>query len=262
MKPKIETVPLKNLKTTLFVRAAINQDNVLMLATLMENGTELDPIKVTPEMEVIDGRHRIEAHELLNRTEIRVEIVHLKNELDMISEGFTSNLGGALPPTQADIEHTVGLLLERKVGIGSIAARLHLPPGMVRSYVNNVKSKIARTKLMNAVNAVVEDGLTAPKAAEKFGVELGKLKSALSGAGPKPTKEIPDILRALTYNFKSNSSKTASVIRKLLEKFEDGDVTLKQMREIFEHIDQLQKRSNRSLADWKKRFDALNKGKA
>lgn len=179
MRIKIQTVPLKDLKSNLFVRQALNPEHALFLAELVENGVTLPPIKITHELVVIDGRHRIEAHELNNRTEITCEVVDVKNETDLIAEAYKANIGGSLPPTPQDTEHTIMLLLDRDETMKRIAELLGLPAGMARKYINSVKSKTSRQKLMNAASAVTDGGLTVAKAAEQYGVELEKLKEIL-----------------------------------------------------------------------------------
>ncbi len=261
MRIKTETVALKDLQLNLFVRQALNQDHALFLAELVENGVTLPPIKITRERVVIDGRHRVEAHELNNRTEIMCEVVDVENETDLIAEAYKANIGGSLPPTPQDTEHTIMLLLDRGEAMKRIGELLGLPAGMARKYINSVKSKTSRQKLMKAAAAITDGGLTVAKAAEQYEVEPEKLKEILSGHKRKHKQGVSEIQRGLTKTHKSLSQKNAALIRSLLDKYEDGDVTERQVREIFSHIEQLQKRANRSVSDWKKRFDSAN-GKA
>jgi ParB-like chromosome segregation protein Spo0J len=255
---KQKTVALKDLKVNLFVRQALNQDHALFLAELIENGVELPPIRITSGCVVIDGRHRIEAHELNDRVEIKAEIVDVKTENEMIAEAYKANVGGSLPPTPQDTEHTIMLLLERGEAMKRIGEMLGLPAGMARKYINSVKSKTSRQKLMKAASAITDGGLTVAKAAEQYEVKLEKLKEILSGHKRKNKQGISEIQRGLTKTHKSLSQKNAALIRSLLDKYEDGDVTERQVREIFSHIDQLQKRAARAISDWKKRFDSAN----
>ena len=88
---RVETVALKDLKLNLFVRQALNQDHALFLGELLENGVNLPPIRITRKREVIDGRHRIEAYELNNRTEIEAEIVSAPPDDEIAKEqGYAS----------------------------------------------------------------------------------------------------------------------------------------------------------------------------
>ncbi|OHA72014.1 MAG: hypothetical protein A3A27_01990 [Candidatus Wildermuthbacteria bacterium RIFCSPLOWO2_01_FULL_47_18] len=258
MKTKTEVVALKELLTNLFVRQALNQDHALYLAELLEGGVKLPPILITRERVVIDGRHRIEAYELNNRTEIEAEIVDIGTESDLIAEAYRANVGGSLPPTLQDTEHTIMLLLERGETIKRIGELLVLPPGMARKYINSVKSKISRQKLMKAAAAITDGGLTIAKAALQYDVDPDSLKEVLSGHRRKHRQGVAEIQRGLTRNHKSLSLKNAALIRSLLEKYEDGDMSGQQMRDVFRHIEQLQRQSARAVSHWKKRFDSLS----
>lgn len=253
----IVTVALKDLKTSIYVRQELNPDHALFLAELIEGGVELPPIRITKDMVVIDGRHRIEACLLNGLHEIKAEIVGISDENELIASAYQANVGGSLPPTTADTEHTIMLLLDRGVPKKQIGELLKLPPGMARKYVNNVQSKSARQKLMAAARSVTDGGLTVAKAAEQHGVDQERLKEVLSGRRKKNKGGVADIQRALTFTFKSLGAKNAALFRGLLDKYEDGDVTGRQVGEIFEHLSRCQTQSARAVADWKKRFESM-----
>lgn len=257
MKTKIETVALKDLRVNMFVRQALNEDHALYLAELVEHGEKLPPIKITRERVVVDGRHRIEAHTLNNRTEIEAEIVEVGSETELITEAYKANVGGALPPSRQDTEHTVMLLLEHGETKKRIGELLALPPGMARKYVTEVQSRMSRAKLQRAADAVTSGGLTVAKAAEQHSVDLEKLKEFMSGYRRRHKQGVAEMRRKLTWLYRSVSQKNARLLRSLIEKFEDGDVNERQVREIVVHLANLQKNSARAVADWEKRFVAM-----
>lgn len=254
---KTVVVAIKDLKMNLFVRKSLNQDHALYLATLMENGVKLHPIKITPENEVVDGRHRIEAHDLNSKTEIEAEIVPIEDKNEIIAEAYRSNVGGALPPTAEDTEHTVMLLLENDVPKTHIAKLLGLPAGMARTFISSVQSKMARAVLQRAAASVTDGGLTVAKAAEQYNVEPEQLKEILSGNRKKHRQGVQEIQRNFSKQYRSMSHKNANAIRNLLNKFEDGDVTEKQVRSMLDHLEKLQKNSARTLTQWRDRFNAI-----
>lgn len=256
------TAKLGDIRTNLFVRKELNEDRVFYLAELMAAGVKMkDNILVTPDLELIEGRHRKEAYELNGIAEVEVDIEPVANEVDLIAKAYRANIGGSLPPTQADTEHTVMLLLERGETKKRIGELLGLPASVARRYVNEVQSKTMRAKLLRAVTAVTDDGLTVAKAAEQHGVDADKLREALSGRRRKQKHGVAELQRALTQTYKSVGAKNAAAMRNLLEKYEDGDVNEKQTREIFAHLENLQKQSARAVADWKKRFEGMRDGK-
>ena len=256
-------VKLAELQTNLFVRKQLDQRRALYLGELISDGVEMkDPIEVTDrggvQNIVVDGRHRKEGYELAGASETKAKVLEFEDEAEMIAYAYRANVGGSLPPTQEDTEHTIMLLLERSEPMKRISERLGLPAGMARKYINSVKSKTSRQKLMKAAAAITDGGLTVAKDAEQYDVEVDKLKEVLSGHKRKHKQGIAEIQRGLTKTYKSLGQKNAALIRSLLEKCEDGDVTERQVREIFAHIEQLQKQSAHSVADWKKRFDSAN----
>ncbi|OGY30118.1 MAG: hypothetical protein A3F35_03355 [Candidatus Woykebacteria bacterium RIFCSPHIGHO2_12_FULL_45_10] len=253
---------IADLTTNLFVRHTLNEDRVLQLAELMESGVKLDPIKITRGKEIIDGRHRVEVHKFLDLDEIACEIVDVKNRAEMISMAYQANLGGALPPTQADTDHTIEQLIEAGETIKRIAELLGLPAALVRKHVSTVKSRMARVKLQQAVDAVASGGLTVAKAAEKFGVDEDALRDKLTGGRKgKSRRGIGEITRSLTHEFRSHSQRNARMLKSLLDKYEDGDIGLKGVREVFAKIKQLQKKSAHSVADWEARLNSKGSGK-
>jgi DNA-binding transcriptional MerR regulator len=253
-----KTIALKDLKTNLFVRSRLDQDWAIHLGELLDAGEKLKPIEINQENVVIDGRHRIEAHELNNLTEIEYTVTHTKDENDLIARAYRANLGGSLPPRAEDTEHTIRLLLQREEPIKTIAEMLGLPPSITRRYAAIVRSKDERAKVHRAVMAVTEGGLNAAQAAEQHGADVEKVREALGGKSKKHKRGIEEMQRALTQQFKSNSQKIAALMRSVFEKYEDGDVSARHVGDIIDHIDNLLKRSNRNLADWKKRFAASN----
>lgn len=256
MANKVIKVKIEDLKKDLFVRTVLNQDHALMLGELLEAGTVLTPISITADMVVIDGRHRIEAHELNGLKEIQAVVVSVENDVELISKAFQANMGGALPPTRADIEHTIIMLLDRNVAQKSIADLLKLPPSVAKKYIKDVISKNNRIKMANAVSAVTAGGLNVAEAAEKYGIKPEKLSEQLNGKAKVPQLGIAELKRALTSQNKSNSLRNANLIKSAMDKYEDGDISEIQMRVLFTHLEHLQGKANRSLADWKARFEA------
>ena len=168
MSPKKKSVvlPIDAINLTFFVRTGIDDDRVLQLAALYEVGEEMDPVVITREHhELVDGRHRIAALDLLDRKEVECELIEDASQEELIGLAFKANTGGALPPTTADIEHTVRLLLDRKVLISKIIELLPFPPSLTRKYVKGVQDKLRRTQLNRAVVAVADGEMTASAAA-------------------------------------------------------------------------------------------------
>ncbi len=154
MKPIM--VAIKDLRTDLFVRTALNHDRVTQFGLVIEAGEqELPPIEVTRNLAVVDGRHRIAAYDMMSKTEIPAVYVEVQGEVGLIARAFQANLGGSLPPTMEDIKHTVLLLLDRGESGKRIGELLNLPGPIARKYVSDVKSRQMDIKLQRAAAAMV-----------------------------------------------------------------------------------------------------------
>ncbi len=253
---RVVTRKIEDLKIKCYVRKELDQDHVLHLAELLEDGVNLDPIQITKGNIVVAGRHRIEAHLLVDRETIRCELVQVSDEVEMISMAFKENAGGPLPPKRQDIEHTVAMLLDRNVAMKNIGDILGLPAGLTRRYCQEVKSRVSRAKMQHARGAVA-GGMSPTKAAEKFGVKLDTLRAHVSGRKRRRQNAVAEIKATLTKTYRGLGQKNANACRKVIDQFQDGDLTEKQAREVIGKVKLLLVKSTRSVEDWEGRFEAL-----
>jgi len=251
---RVQTVKIQDLKTNHFVRAVFDSDRAMALAELIDNHVTLPRIIVSSEMDLIDGRHRKEAYEVCQIEEVEADVVYGLSETEMIAMAYKANVGGALPPSREDTEHTIKELLERNVSKRKIASLLGMPPSLAMKYVETVQTRMTHAKLQRAAIAITEEGLTIAKAAEKYKVDIQKLKELISGRRRKHKQGVAEVRRLLTFAHKSLSSRNGRLMRDLLAKYDDGDVSTKQVEAVFAHVEQLQNRHERVIADWKKRF--------
>ena len=253
----VRVVQIEDIRYGNFVRVALDSDRVLHLAELIEGGVTLDPIKINSNNVIIDGRHRIEAYLLCGKKVIDAYMVDITDEVEMIAEAFKANTGGAMPPTQADIEHTVELLLEKNGTIKSIAECLSLPNSLVRKLINSVKLRLTRQKVQKAISAVADGGLTVAKAAEQYGVDVEQVKELMtSRRRKKNVGGVQEMKKNFTAMARSSAQKTARALRTLFDKYEDGDVMGRQVKDLLDQLDKLHKQSGRSLGGWRQRLEA------
>ena len=261
VKATMKTVKIADIHTNLFVRGELDQDHALYLGDLIEAGVSMrDMIEVTERdglIEIVDGRHRKEGYELAKVSEVKVKVLDFDSEAEMIAYAYRANTGGSKPPTPADTEHTIMLLIQQNEGMKRIGELLGLPTSLARRYATEVKSRMNRAQLQRAAGAVTEGGLTVTKAAAQYDVDPEKLKEILSGHIHKVKNGVAECQRNLSTLYKSVGLKNARLLKSLIEKYEDGDVNAKQMLEIFKHLEDLQKKSSKVTVDWKARFQAI-----
>jgi len=254
-------VSMDDLDVSFWVRLKPDPDRVLYLAELMDNGVEIDPIVVWLKQEtnkyvVRDGRHRIEAARFLDRTSIKCKVVPApKNSAEEISLAYQANLGGALPPTKEDTEHTVRLLLAEGVAGRDIAKLLPLPPSLAKRYVDNVASKIGKARLRQAIEAVADGEMSAPAAAQKYNVNLDVLRKELGGRKKKGKAAAAQIIRNIGSQYRSLSQKNAAALKALFTRLEDGEVTTSVIEEVISHIVDSNRRLAVAIKGWGQRLE-------
>lgn len=254
-------VKLADVEVNMFVRQELDHDHVQFLKGLVDANVEFkDRIQLIEKPDgsgyvIFNGRHRKEAFFAAGISKFSADIGVVTDELDFIYGAYAANLGGSKPPTPADTEHTISLLVERGETLERMSESLGLPKGMVRDYVAEVKSRLKRAKLQRASSAILNGNLTVDEAVERFKVDKKDLKLLLSGRVNKKKKGVDKILRDITSGYKSATMRNQKVIRSLTQAFEDGDVEDKHVYKVLDHIAEQQKRGEQILKDLRQRFD-------
>lgn len=256
---KTGVVQIEELDLNLFVRAKIDEDWMFQIALGYEAKEPIPPIVLASDgKRVVDGRHRIAARQYLGLKDINATVrPDLVKEEDIVAAAFRANRGGSKPPTAADIEHTIEILIEDGVGVRRIGELLELASTESKTYIKAVQSRLARQRLQKALDAVSEGGMTLAQAAEQFGIPREKLKEAVQPGKKSAAKEgLSDFKRRLTRVYKSYSSTSWRLLEDVIEKYEDGILSANKVREVFKHLEAQQKRAGRMLANYTARFTA------
>ncbi len=258
---KTRNVAIADLQQVIFVRTELNRDHAEKLANLMGNGVELPPIHITEkDFIVIDGRHRIEAYEINGLTHIECVVENLTTEAQIIARAHQLNAGGALPPTQRDMEHTISLLLARRVGKRRIPDMLGLPKGMARRFIENVEARMKQKALNQALTAVSSGEVTAVAAAEEFDVDVADLKNAIRGKRKKEKDALNDKMKGIRSLYNGLTRRTKALAKVATEMCLDGQVSVARVEKIFEQLGDLRGKQTRVQADAKRRFVAATTG--
>jgi ParB-like chromosome segregation protein Spo0J len=222
----------------------MNEDHALHLAELVDSGVKVPPIEVAKAEDdngyiVVDGRHRLHAYSVvLDRKSIPSVIVKGTQE-ELLLRSLRANTGGSLTTGGSDINLVIKQLLRMGVAKVKIIQQMSLPN--------------LRDKLVAAQQAVVE-GMTAPTAAEKFGIPLGRLQTLLSGSRKRKT-QIEDLSKVLTKTAFTRSKVISNAINKALEMFDDGELRATQVQKLLDQLGTLNKRSVKSHQNLVARFE-------
>lgn len=256
MATKRGTIPVDNIKEEFFVRQHLNQDHVRHLAQLYEAGTKLPPLIVTRENQIIDGRHRLAALRLLDKKAADVEWSDETNRAMNLVDALQANIGGSLPPSNADIVYAMEQMLEAGMQHSVITKNFSniWPPAVIRRYYADAHAHLTKKRVTLAKEAVL-NGKTIADAASEYGIKLDTLKSAIQGE-KKRKKGGPEVKSALTAIFRSRGGSMGQTMRRVEEQFEDGEISWKMVQGILDHLDRLCKHTALSARDWRKRLEA------
>lgn len=261
MRKKTEVLQLREIKETFVIRLALNQEHVGYLKSLIESGIDFPPILVSEDdKELIDGRHRIAALRALDFTDTLCELRQFASQSDKIITALQCNVGGSLPPTEADVSHTMQILLtageSRKSIIEKISEKVGFPPQLIKQHLDYVQSNLAKARLKKAVSAVVTGGETVPEAAAKFGVKLETLQANLEEKSEDNTAVNVNQLKShLSVNFNKLNSIFGHNLSRVVRDLSDGVTKPEEAKEIIAHVNKLVARLNHRHEEWLKRFE-------
>jgi ParB-like chromosome segregation protein Spo0J len=264
-KPEPVLVKIADIKQTFFVRKQLNEDRVQFFANVLSSGGALPELKLVRDTnELADGRHRLAALIRLEKTDALCVYREPAPLPELIMDAMADNLGGALPPTEADLQFVIKQLLEGGMSRPKILDRLceitPFPRKLVTRYLDNVQSEMARARLRQAVNAVVNDEKSVKVAAEEHNVDLDSLRSALKrDAAPSGDFNLHGTLKEVTGRFMSTSQKNANLLKGMIKDFEDGNLSRDNVNAVLTKITNNIKRMAQSHNDWVTRFDAMTK---
>ncbi len=263
MRKKIVKKLLEEIKENFVVRIELNREHVEHLKDLIGAGVEMEPLFVSEDdNELIDGRHRKAAYTELGIKEVECEVRKFSSQAEKIVEALGRNAGGSLPPTHADVNHTMQVLMvsgeSRKSIIEMVSKRVGFPPRLIALHLDEVQANIAKARLKKAASAVVNDGKTVHEAAAEQGVKIETLKKFLKVDGESDDDRATSVNQVKSYLSTQVGSLQCSqgqVLSKVLRELKDGLLSPEEAKTVIEHVTKLTKRSQRHYEEWVRRFN-------
>jgi hypothetical protein len=254
-------VKLSELRTTFYVRTALDQEHVLKLADLYEAGEKLPPLQVTKNNEIIDGRHRKEAMEVAFSRDYKttVEVVTEEDMPQLLSMALKANEGGSKQPTRGDIIHTIRLMLAEGAREKDIYELLPYPKGATRKYLSQAKVQLKKALVQRAKEDVI-NGMTVREAADKHDIDVADLKRAISPSIGVNQDLLTSTLADISKRSFVHNRGDQALVKRMVEGFADGDVPEKAVEQVLDKIEKLINLQKRRLEDWRSRFEAAKKG--
>jgi len=257
------TVALTDLKETFYVRTAIDHEHVSYLKGLVQTGVDLPRIRVNVDtMEIVDGRHRKAAFEEIGFVDVECDAQKYASRAEMIADALKSNVGGSLPPSPADINHTMELMLsdgmKRKEIIVLISKRVGFPAKLVQKHLDDVQSNLCKVRMRRAISAVVDGGAKVEEAAVAFNVKPEALKqqllASLDGAEVGKKSDIRQLNAYLGSKITSLNMSFSQSLNRFTRDLRDGLVTNAEAVEVANKLEKLAKRCEKVLLDWANRL--------
>lgn len=261
-KTNVVLLPVADLKMKFDVRKSLNEDRVLLFMEMYESGDSVPPIEVVRgTMDIHDGRHRKAALDHLNRKHAECVLVEPMEFVDQLMDAFGKNVSDSpFPPTRADIVFVMKQLLEASVPNAQIQRRFEVfyKPSHVRKLLKDAHSNVAKAKMAKAKHAVAHGGLTVKESAVEHNVEQERLQEEITGVKKRrKATSVTDIKTEITNRHRGNSQKTIGVFRDLLDKFEDGEMSEKNVLEVLLHVQRLNTDGAKRVNSWIERFESL-----
>jgi ParB-like chromosome segregation protein Spo0J len=260
MRKKIENLALATITEGFLVRVELDHKHIEHLKDLHSSGQELPPILVSEgDNELVDGRHRLAAYRELGVQSTSCEIRKFASRAEKIMVALAANVGGSLPPTHADINHTMQILLNegesRKSIIQMVSDRIGFPAKLVARHLDEVQANIHKVRLKRAINDVVDKGKTIHEAAALHGVKLETLKANLADKISDGKSDVNQLKSHLSVSFNRVSHIYGRNISKLARDLRDGVISEEEARDVIRHMIKLMDRLNHRHNEWVKRFE-------
>jgi hypothetical protein len=235
----LREVPLTQLKNTLFGRAALNEldtEHVAYLTTLIKGGLVLPPISITPDNEIIDGRHRVQCYQDLGYEAIPCEVIAGKSRVEYQGMALTANTGCAKPPVRADLTFVLTQLQKDGATDAAIYAVLcpAYPKRVIKEQLDWNRSNERLMKFRAAMKLRNEEDLTLKETAERTRLPEAELKEFIRSGGKRRKQESK--FGGLHKNFqmanKSYGEQTKYLFPRTFEAFNNGQLTEAQVLEL------------------------------
>jgi|CXWL01.1.fsa_nt_gi ParB-like chromosome segregation protein Spo0J len=265
MTEKVVRKNVSDLKCSHFVRMGLDPDRVNFFVRMYQGNHDIPPIKVEDETnEIVDGRHRKAALELLQRKTIDCLITpRYENRAELLMDAHAENLGGSLPHTYNETVFLVKQLIESGLKTSQIGVMLapYYPSGSIKKIVDDAYSAVNSARMVRARKSVASGTMSIEDAADYFKLKLPALRKEVAGErkkreeGPVSRLKLKVSNRSRAYIQSMNLN-----LRILLENYDGGEVTEAQVKEVLRHYQKLYLQAGKALNGWEERFNARKKG--
>ncbi len=261
MRCAANSIPLTKIVVSFFVRKLLDEGRVRQLIKLYEAKLQLPPLKVwynekTELYEIIDGRHRFEAAKRMEWDATDCNVIDEPDFAKRVGLAVSANSSGPLTATDEDFEVALQALLDANVSVRRILDVFPLPRTYTMKVIHNVKSKLYKVAVTQAVDAMLNQNLTVHKAAEEFKVEVKAIRERVVGYRKAEKDQITDFTGGFSHRFRSFSKRNSDDCKKLIEQYDLGKMSPEAIRHILKSVVRSGKNAVSALEDYQQRFEA------
>lgn len=264
---KAKLIRIDHIRVLFFVRTALNPERIQFFRELYEHNETVTPVTLAeiPKShgesdqyyELIAGRHRVEGCAAAGYITIESFVEKFESEQDKIMYAVTENVGGSLTPTTADYEHSMELLIMRKMPKREILDSYPLPKPITAKIYKASMDKIYRRTIRKAVDDVIVGNITVKAASEKYDVKIEDLKRSLSSRDIAKDHSVSKLLGQLDFPMRSLGQNLGAKAKQLIEAYEAGEASVNDI-EIYRHRIKTSLRNlQRNVTNICERFDTV-----
>jgi hypothetical protein len=251
-----------------YVRTQVSEERVRWFADLYTSSAAgtIPPIQVNGNNVLIDGRTRMLALKYLGETGCVCEIhEEVKDNFDITIAAMKANVGGAKELTGADIRQTIIRLLENGESRRRIVAELPFPKEVSKKLVKAADVIWTNQKCQRALNQYrSKEYASLADAAEANGVAASTVETFTAKAERREREEgelsnTGSFKGTITSRYYGMTNRMGNYFKKLAVRYEVGDFSEAQVREIVAHVQHQARIHAAAMQDWSDRFDVMIK---
>lgn len=212
-------------------RFQIHQETIEQYAEAILEKAHFPPITITKKENqyiLVDGMHRLKAHELLGYTTIEAKIIKYTSELEILEIALQSNMTHGQKLTKEEEMHFIRKLREKGCSIKKIARLTHRSVATISKWLEIKEEK--QQKIQEAIS-LVQQGEPIKRAAEKANISRNTLKKYLE----KEKQQKQNQEEQTTENESENQIQFDQEIKNYIENIDDEALWSKTTEETFDH---------------------------
>jgi hypothetical protein len=171
------------------------------------------------------------------------------NLSEAVIASVRSNVGGSLPPTQADFVHSIELLIHQGMKKWEIIDGFPLPKGVTTKYYGKARDNIYQRRMGNAIDKIVAGSLTLLDASERYKIPIADLRAAISGRKERGVN-IASALGAIETRVRSLGMAISGNTKSMIAQYKEGNLSPDDLKKITTRLKESMRRLQQNADSW------------